>query len=80
MAPLSQNPRSESSPWQLRSRASRFSHEELVTALESARTQKGAGPHEEEDYDEMYEQARDLVMGKSPGLHLLAATSLARRL
>ncbi len=36
--------------------------EELVTALESARTQKGAGPHEEEDYDEMYEQARDLVM------------------
>ncbi len=36
--------------------------EELVAALESARTQKGAGPHEEEDYDEMYEQARDLVM------------------
>ena len=36
--------------------------EELVVALESARTQKGAGPHEEEDYDEMYEQARDLVM------------------
>ena len=36
--------------------------EELLTALESARTQKGAGSHEEEDYDEMYEQARDLVM------------------
>ena len=36
--------------------------EELVAALESAQTQKGAGPHEEEDYDEMYEQARDLVM------------------
>ena len=36
--------------------------EELVVALESARAQKGAGPHEEEDYDEMYEQARDLVM------------------
>ena len=36
--------------------------EELVATLESARTQKGAGPHEEEDYDEMYEQARDLVM------------------
>ena len=36
--------------------------EELVAALESARAQKGAGPHEEEDYDEMYEQARDLVM------------------
>ena len=36
--------------------------EELVAALESAQTQKGAGPHEEEDYDEMYEQARDLVI------------------
>ena len=36
--------------------------EELVAALESARTQKGAGSHEEEDYDEMYEQARELVM------------------
>ncbi len=36
--------------------------EELVAALESARTQKGAGSHEEEDYDEMYEQARDLVV------------------
>ena len=36
--------------------------EELVSALESARTQKGAGSHEEEDYDEMYEQARELVM------------------
>ena len=36
--------------------------EELVAALESAQTQKGAGSHEEEDYDEMYEQARELVM------------------
>ncbi len=36
--------------------------EELVSALESARTQKESGPHEEEDYDEMYEQARALVM------------------
>ena len=35
---------------------------DLVTALESARTQKGAGPQEEEDYDEMYEQARELVI------------------
>ncbi len=36
--------------------------EELVAALESVRTQKGSSPHEEEDYDEMYEQARDLVL------------------
>ncbi len=36
--------------------------EELVEALEAAQTQQGAGPHEEEDYDEMYEQARDLVL------------------
>ena len=50
--------------------------EELVAALESARTQKGAGPHEEEDYDEMYEQARDLVMES----HQASISWLQRRL
>ncbi len=36
---------------------------EFVTALEKARSNKGAdGSVEEDDYDEMYEQARELVM------------------
>lgn len=35
---------------------------DLVAALEAARTQKGAEPGEEEDHDEMYEKARELVI------------------
>src|SRR6266508_1667040 len=35
---------------------------EFVAALEKARSEKGADGVEEDDYDEMYEQARELVM------------------
>ena len=35
---------------------------DLVSALEIARTQKGANLQEDDDYDKMYEQARDLVI------------------
>lgn len=35
---------------------------DLVAALESARTQKGADSGEEEEHDEMYEKARELVI------------------
>ena len=34
----------------------------LVSALETARTQKGSKLEEDDDYDEMYEQARELVI------------------
>ena len=35
---------------------------DLVSALETARTQKGTNQQEDDDYDEMYEQARELVI------------------
>jgi len=35
---------------------------ELITALEKARSERGVQGDEEEEYDELYEQARELVM------------------
>lgn len=50
---------------------------EFVAALEKARTNKGAdGAVEEDDYDEMYEQARELVMES----HQASISWLQRRL
>lgn len=50
---------------------------EFVAALEKARTNKGAdGTVEEDDYDEMYEQARELVMES----HQASISWLQRRL